>query len=82
MENMFEEYSKFLDETTNHLSQQTLATYINLQDQLSDKEKQFISNHLTECKECSESFNKIFDEDLDLDGKRNVISLFRQLENS
>ncbi len=81
MENIFEEYSKFLDETKSHLSQQTLATYINLQDQLSDKEKQFISNHLAECKECTKSFNTIFDEDLDFDGKKNVISLFRQQDN-
>ncbi len=81
MENFLIEYSKFLDETNSHLSIQTLATYINLSDQLSDKEKQFISNHLAECSDCSRSFDLIFDEDLELDGKKNVISLFRQPEN-
>jgi hypothetical protein len=82
MENFLAEYSKFLNETNKHLSLQSLATYINLPGQLSDKEKQFISNHLVDCKECSNSFNLIFDEDLELDGKKNVITLFRQLEGA
>ena len=81
MENFLSEYSKFLDETNHHLSLQTIATYINLYDSLSDKEKLFISNHLEACRECTESFNLIFDEDLELDGMKNVISLFRQLED-
>lgn len=81
MENFLIEYSKFLDDTNSHLSLQTLATHINLPNQLSDKEKLFISNHLAECSECSGSFDLIFDEDLELDRKKNVISLFRQFDN-
>ena len=81
MENFLEEYSKFLDGSGNHLSLKSLATYINLSGLLSEKEKQFISNHLTDCKQCINSFNLIFDEDLEIDGKKNVTSLFRQLEN-
>lgn len=82
MENISEEYSKFLDETKRHLSLQSLATYINLRDLLSDKEKQFISNHLAECAQCGNAFNSVFDEDLDLDEKKNVINLYRRPEDS
>ena len=63
MENFLIEYSKFLDESNEHLSHQTLATYINLPGQLSEKERQFISNHLAECTDCSNKFNIIFDEE-------------------
>lgn len=82
MENFSGEYSKFLDETGSHLSLQSLAAYINLPDKLSDKERQFISNHLADCTQCSNAFNSIFDEGLNLDENKNVISLFRQSEES
>lgn len=82
MENFLTEYSKFLDETNHHLSLQAIATYINLYDTLSDKERLFITNHLEVCRECTDSFNLVFDEDLELDGMKNVISLFRQLEGN
>jgi hypothetical protein len=82
MEDSFEEYSKLLDETQKHLSLQSLTAYINLPGHLGDKEKQFISNHLAECRQCSDAFNLIFDENLEIDEKKNEISLFRQLENT
>lgn len=82
MDNISEEFSKFLDETKNHLSLQSLVTYINLSDLLSDKEKQFISDHLIECPQCTNAFNSVFDEDLNLDEKKNVIKLFRRPEDA
>ncbi|HKB85621.1 MAG TPA: hypothetical protein VKD08_05605 [Ignavibacteriaceae bacterium] len=39
MEKIFSEYSKFLDKSGSHLSLQTLAMYINLQNLLSTKRR-------------------------------------------
>jgi hypothetical protein len=80
MENLPPEYSKFLDETNSHLSLQTIATYINLPEQLDDKEKQFISNHLAKCRKCMDSFDHVFDESIELEEKKNIISLYRRIE--
>ncbi len=82
MDNISDEFSKLLDETKNHLSMQSLATYINLSDLLSDKEKRFISDHLTECPQCTNTFNSVFDEDLNPDENKNVTKLFRQPEEA
>ena len=81
MEKIISEYSKFLDQSGSHLSLQTLAMYINLQDLLSTKEKTFISDHLSECRRCSDSFNLVFDEDFELDTQKDQIPVFRQPDN-
>ena len=78
MEKIFSEYSKFLDKSGSHLSLQTLAMYINLQNLLSTKEKAFISDHLSECRRCSDSFNLVFDEDFELDTEKDGIPVYRQ----
>ncbi len=67
-----------LNGTKNHLSLESITNYINLPDLLSDEEKLFISNHLAECRQCSDTFNRVFDEDLEQSGKKNVVHLFRQ----
>ncbi len=78
MDKLLQEYSKLLDNTGSHLSLQTLAMYINLQELLSTKEKAFISDHLSVCRVCSDSFNVVFDEDLELDSGKDEIPVFRQ----
>ena len=71
-----------LNEANNHLSLESITTYINLPDLLSDEEKLFISNHLAVCRQCSDSFNSVFDEDLEKSENKNVVSLIRQSEES
>ncbi|HEY7750846.1 MAG TPA: hypothetical protein VH917_01035, partial [Ignavibacteriaceae bacterium] len=63
MENFLEEYSKLLDDSKSHLSNETLATYLNLKDQLSAKEKLFIENHLKDCLRCKEKYDLMKIED-------------------
>jgi hypothetical protein len=67
-----------LNGNQNHLSLDAITNFINLPDLLSDDEKLFISNHLAECRQCSETYNRVFDEDLGQSGRKNTISLFRQ----
>lgn len=81
MQTFAAEFLKLLDRTNNHLSIQSISSYINLPEILNDKEKEFIRDHLTECKTCTDSYELIFDETLELDGKKNIINLFRQSEN-
>jgi len=67
MEKFLEEYSKILDETGGHLSFQALATYLNLKEKLSSKEKNFIESHLKTCTACKEKYKTVLEEDIELD---------------
>ena len=67
MEKFLEEYSKILDETGGHLSFQALATYLNLKEKLSSKEKRFIESHLKVCTVCKEKYKIVLEEDIELD---------------
>lgn len=67
MEKFLKEYSKWLDETKEHLSNQAIAAYSNLNEVLSDKEKQFIENHLKSCSDCRSNFVRISAEDKEMD---------------
>lgn len=67
MENFINEYSKILDETGGHLSFQALATYNNLKEKLSSKEKNFIESHLKSCIACNEKYKTVLEEDIELD---------------
>lgn len=67
MENFLEDYTKWLDESKEHLSNQAIATYLNLREVLSDKEKRFIENHLKSCSECKSKFERISAEDKEMD---------------
>ena len=66
MENFLEGYSKWLDESKKHLSSQAIATYLNFKENLSDKEKQFIEDHLRSCTECRDNFEIISAEDKEM----------------
>ncbi|MEP0861687.1 MAG: hypothetical protein HRF52_09660 [Ignavibacterium sp.] len=67
MENFLTEYSTLLDDSKEHLSNQALAVYLNLAENLSAKEKIFIENHLKSCSFCRENFEKIVTEDKEMD---------------
>lgn len=45
-------YSQFLDSSGGHLTHAALSTYINAGDDLSTKERQFVTRHLDSCSEC------------------------------
>lgn len=61
-----EHYSRLLDESKEHLSNQAIAIYLNLNELLSEKEKKFIEKHIEVCKECKSRFDIIQSEDLEL----------------
>lgn len=67
MEDLLKHYSKLLDDSHHHLSNETLATYNNLRGLLSEKELNFIQTHLISCKKCSELFALIQKEDAEFD---------------
>ena len=67
MDNFLEEYSNWLDESEEHLSNQAIATFINLKRLLSDKEKQFIEDHLDSCSQCKSKYEQIAAEDKEMD---------------
>lgn len=67
MKNFLEEYSILLDNSKEHLSNQALATYLNLKDVLSEKEKLFIDSHLKLCSKCRDNYEKIVAEDKEMD---------------
>ena len=67
MDNFLDEYSNWLDESEEHLSNQAIATFINLKRLLSDKEKQFIEDHLNSCSQCKSKYEQIAAEDKEMD---------------
>lgn len=77
MENFLEDYSRLLDYSKNHLSNATIATYINLKEQLSNKELKFIDRHLQDCSDCKSKFETIRAEDIEIDsGHTDKIKIF------
>ncbi len=67
MDNFLDNYSKLLDESTEHLSNQAIATYVNIGFGLTNKEKLFIENHLKSCSKCRNIYEKIIVEDKEID---------------
>jgi hypothetical protein len=82
METFPADFSKFLDKTNYHLNLQAISSFINLPEQLNEKEKKYIQSHLTQCKLCTDSYELIFDETLELDGKKNIVKLSKQGEGN
>ena len=79
MENFVKKYSKLLEDSGRHLNYETIAAYINLYNDLSNKEKDFVKEHLSSCNECYRKYNEVFDEDFEFDDK--TISLnFHQIK--
>lgn len=62
-----EEYLSLLDDSKEHLSNQAIATYQNLTELLSAKEKSFIERHIEDCNECKSKFATIQAENLEMD---------------
>lgn len=77
MENFVKKYSKLLEDSDQHLNYETIAAYINLYNDLSSKEKGFVKEHLSSCKECYKKYNEVFDEDFEFDEKT-ISSNFQQ----
>jgi hypothetical protein len=73
MENFLEDYAKLLDDSKTHLTNKTLATYHNLKDLLSSKEKLFIENHLKDCLRCKEKYDLMKIEDREIDTRSDVL---------
>lgn len=61
-----EHYSRLLDKSSEHLSNQTIAVYLNLKELLSEREKRFIEKHIEVCKECKSRFEIIQSENLEM----------------
>jgi hypothetical protein len=59
-ETMFlEEYSRFLDSSSAHLTYSAISLYRNFNDELSEKEKRFLKNHLDSCPSCSKKLLEV-----------------------
>ena len=59
--NFLDEYSRFLDSTGRHLTYSAISTFHNFSDELSEKEKQFLKNHLDACAQCSARLRDVAD---------------------
>jgi hypothetical protein len=75
MENLSGEFSNLLDESQNHLSDNTISDYINSFSSLTRKETRFIENHINSCNECSSRFNLLFDENFESGQNRKKIEI-------
>lgn len=71
MEDKFiEAYVEILSGKADHLSFETISTYINFYKLLSRKEKKFIEDHLQECAGCRDKFNDTYDEEFEFDNAK------------
>jgi hypothetical protein len=64
---MINKYSGGLNNSNEHLTNAVIAAYINLKDNLSEKEISFIENHLNKCDECKSRLDKMIEEDIEID---------------
>jgi len=67
IDSSLEEYSRLLNESKKHLTNQAMATYLNLSDLLGGKEKRFVEKHIEMCSECKARLTHIKDEDIEID---------------
>jgi hypothetical protein len=58
-----------LDKSNEHLSYQSISTYLNLKQVLSGKEINFIETHLKSCSTCKEEFETVYNEDMEMDNE-------------
>jgi len=56
---ILKDYSRFLDSQGEHLTFAALSTYINFIDELSEKEKKFLRNHLDACGACTARLREV-----------------------
>lgn len=59
--NFLTEYSQFLDDSGKHLTYAALSIYRNFSDELSQKEKIFLKNHIDSCSNCSARLQEVTD---------------------
>jgi hypothetical protein len=72
---MIEKWTEALKSGNGHLYEPALSLYINFFSNLSDGEKTFCENHLKQCGDCRERFERVFDDEIDMDSNRIDISL-------
>ncbi len=77
MEKIVKNYSKQLNDSSGHLSYETIAAYINLYNELSRKEIIFVENHFNGCKDCFKKFTQVFDEDFEFDESTVSINFYQ-----
>ncbi len=65
-----------IDDSNNHLTVETITSYINYFDHLSLYETEQVIGHLSKCLDCQNKFNEIFDKLLDESYNKHSISLF------
>ena len=64
MNNFPEEFLKFLDDSQKHLSSDSISQFASSNNNLTESELEFLEDHLSNCKNCRENLNNIFDEKL------------------
>ena len=57
----FQEYSGFLDSTGEHLTYSALSVFRNFAGELSEKERNFLKNHLDSCSQCAARLEEVAD---------------------
>ena len=68
-------FSDALSSGDGHVNEPALSLYINFHNNLSTGEKTFVEKHLAACADCRERFERVFDDELDLDSQRIEIPL-------
>lgn len=68
-------FSDVLRSGDEHMHEPALSLYINFHNNLSDEEKKFVEKHLASCAGCRERFERVFDDELELDSHRIDIRL-------
>ncbi len=64
------------DESNNHLTTETLTSYINYFDRLSQYEVDHITAHLDKCSDCENKYTEVFDRLLNESKNKHSLSLF------
>ncbi len=79
MEKFLSQYINFLDENKKHLSHETISTYINLYNNLSLKERQFIEKVIVSDEVSKSRFEEVFDDELDMDDAKVEMKVIKQM---
>ena len=79
MEKFLAEYSKYFDENKEHLSYETISTYINLYNDLSLNEIQFIEKIISSDEVSEKRFEEVFDDELEMDVAKVEMNVKREM---
>lgn len=73
---LLHEYSTMLDKSGEHFTYSVLSVFLNYDDTMSKKEREFIENHLKECPLCMSMFNEVRDvEGFEVENKHSIFRL-------